>query len=332
MDHLVAHQQYGRALDILSRADPTADDYPEQAAKRRHIEALAASYEQTVRRQAREQVEQGQWRAALDLYDDALGRLPQSMVLRDGLAQLHQQQTQELERLELKRLLAHGNWLKQTLPDYRQITQVNPRSRASMQQLSRIQQQAEEVADKLAVIGNRALANNELEIASQTLFLARELSQTPAILDSTEKLQQQLDARQRQAQQQRAERQQRAQAAERARQQRISVQHNLYLAAMDGQDYPAARAALGELQRLDPNNARWRQEQDQLDSAVQQRSAELFSRGINAYGRAHYEEAVIAWEEVLQLEPEHKLAQDNLERARRVLQRVEELQLQQGGR
>jgi tetratricopeptide (TPR) repeat protein len=326
VDLLVANQQYGRALDILARVDPKAPDYSEMAEQRRQIEALAASYEQAIRAQTRQYVEKGNWNAALDLYDDALARLPQSMVLRDGLAQLHQQQNQELERLDTERLLAHGNWLKDTLPTYRQIAQVNPRSRAASQQLERIQQQAVEMANQLTQLGNRALANDDMDTASQTLLLAHQLSDAPAISESVTKLQQRLEARNAEQQQQQSKRQQQAQAVERTRQREIIQHQSKYMAARSDNDYLAAREQLRHLRRLDPNNPEWKQEQENLDVTITARTEQLFKEGINAYGRGEYEKAAESWRATLDLDPDHKLAKDNLERAERVLDRIQKLQ------
>lgn len=330
VDVLVANKQYGRALDVLARIDPKAPDYSEKAEFRRHVEALAGSYEQAIRAQTREDVEAGNWKAALDLYDEALARLPQSVVLRDGLAQLHQQQKQELERLDTERLLAQGNWLKDTLPTYRQIAQVDPRSRATSQQLDRIQQQAVEIAKQLAQIGNRALANDDLYTASETLLLARELSDAPAISDSVDKLQQQLEALSAEQEQQNSKRRQQAQAAERAHQREVSQYHDKYTAARADNDYLAAREQLRQLRSLDPKNPAWQQEQETLDAIITARTEQLFKEGINAYSHGQYEKAAESWRETLSLDPRHKLAKDNLERAERVLERIRTLQQGQG--
>ena len=329
IDTLVANQYYGRALDILARIDPKSPDYSARAERRRHIETLAARYEQAIRTQTREDMEKGNWAAALDRYDDALTRLPQSMVLRDGLAQLLQQQNQELERLELERLTAQGNWLRQTLPSYREIVRVNPRSRPAAQQLERKQQQAEAIADQLAVIGNRAMANNDLNSASKTLLLAHELSNTPAIVESVGKLQQQLEARRLREQREREVRLQKARTAEQTRQQQIRQQHSQYRKARNDEQFNQAREHLQRLRELDPDNSDWHTEQDVLEQVVQLRIEELYNRGVNAYSRGQFEEAANAWRELLKLDPDHKLAQDNLIRAERVLQRIEQLQQRQ---
>jgi tetratricopeptide (TPR) repeat protein len=320
VDTLLAQQQYGRALESLARVDPKSPDYAAMAERRREVEAQAANYEQAVREQARRYIAIDDWAAALDHYDEALARLPQSMVLRDGLAQLHQQQATVLEGLEIERLLARGNWLKNTRPTYLQITQVDPRSRQARQQLDRFQQQAHEIARQLALHGNRALANQQLDTASKTLLLAQELSDSPAISESVAKLRQEQGAQRSRQQQQRQQQQQQVQQLQ-----------NRYQMARNKDDFLAAREHLLELRKRDPENVRWEQEQQVVEALLQARVEQLFSQGVNAYSRGHYEEAAEAWRETLRLNPRHQLAHDNLQRAERVLERIKQLQQRQGG-
>lgn len=325
VDMLVANQQYGQALEILARADPAAANYDELAAKRRHVESLTASHEQSVRQRAQEEIEANNWRAALDRYDDALARLPQSMVLRDGLAELHRRQHRELARLESERLLAQGRWLRETLPSYEQIARVDPRSRQAQQQLERMQRQAEDIANQLVIIGSRALDDGDLVSADKHLRLANELSDTPAIRESYAQLTEQQESRRSEEQRALAERQRRARAAEQSRQRQIGQHQERYQVARQNQQFLAAREQLAELQRIDPRNPDWAQEEQGLEQAIAAHIDLLLSQGINAYSRGEFEEAAASWEELLTLDPDHKLAQDNLDRAQKVLQRIEEL-------
>lgn len=197
--------------------------------------------------------------------------------------------------------------------------------RAHQQQLS-MQQQADEVAEQLAVIGNRALSDNDLKYANETLLLANQLSDAPTIIESVKKLQQQQEAKRQKERQGQEKRQQQARAAEQDRQQQISQQRVRYQNARDGGKFIEDREHMAHLRKLDPDNMEWKKEQDTLEQTVQLRIEQLYNRGINAYSRGQFEEAAAAWRELLILDPNHKLAQDNLARAERVLQRVEQLQ------
>lgn len=261
-------KQYDNALDALGNVDPKDPQYQKAAEKRREVEALAANYEQEIRAQTRRYLDSGKWAEALDTYDEALNRLPQSAVLKDGLAQLHHEQQDELERLEFERLMAHGEWLKQTLPTYRSIARVDPRSRNARLQLDRTQREAEAVASDLALFGNKALANNDLSTADKTLSLAAELSDALAINESLKKLHQQQKQKNAKVRAQREQREKQQRAAEQAKANTISRHLGAYKAAFKKKDFRRARKELDSLKRIDSRNREWNRLGDELEQAT----------------------------------------------------------------
>lgn len=329
IDQWVKEKQYGRALKALNSVDPKDPHYLEAAEKRKQVEVLAAAYEHDIRQQNNQRLKQGDWAGALDSYDDALDRLPDSVVLKDGLAQLHRKQSEELERLELKRLRTHGDWLKETLPIYRDIARVDPRNRYAQDRLDKMQREAEDVADNLAIHGNRALANNNLDKAENLLGLAADLSDAPAIQESLKQLHaKQVDANQRErsARQKRLARQQ---AAEQRRQREIKSLLSRFDQAFNKREYSKARNYLRALAKANLATRRYRTLENKLDRAIEQESSRLFETGVNAYSRGKYSEAAKYWRQVLELQPNNKRAQENLERAERVINKLQQLKKKQ---
>ena len=332
IEQWVAQQQYGSALKALSRVEPTDPHYLEAAHKRKQVEVLAAAYEQEVRQQNSQRLERGNWAAALDSYDEALARLPESAVLKDGLAQLHLKQAQELKQLELKRLKEHGNWLKKTLPTFHDIARVDPRNRNAKRNVEAKQSEAETVADALALHGNRAMADNELESAAELLGLAAELSSAPAIHESLNKLNHMRSELNQQAQNERKKRLQQQRAAEQRRQNRVNNLLGKYEQAFANNDFASARQQLQSLADAGLETSRYRSLQQQLNSAIDKESSRLFELGVNAYSRGHYAKAADHWRQVLALRPENKQAKEHLERAERVLEKLQELEQKQSSR
>lgn len=324
-------KQYGHALDTLSSVDPTDPQYQQAAEKRKEVEALAARYEQEVRRKTRADLDKGKWAQALDSYDEALNRLPKSAVIKDGLAQLHQEQEEELDRLELERLIAQGEWLKETLPTYQQIARVDPRNRNASQRLEKKRSEAEEVASELALYGNKALANDNLEIADRTLGLAAALSDAPAIGESLKKLRQQQSQVNAKARAEQEKRRQRSEAARQSKNRLINEQLKKYRTAFVQKDFISARKHLKALQKADPGNPKWKELTTVLEQATKEEVERLFDNGVSAYSRGHFEQAATLWRKVLTINPEHKQAQENLERAERVLDKLNELKKKKEG-
>ncbi|HEX9802224.1 MAG TPA: hypothetical protein VGB35_03135 [Gammaproteobacteria bacterium] len=360
VEQWIADKQYGNALDALSKVDPTDPLYPRAAEKRKEVEALAARYEQEVRRLTRTDLEKGKWADALDTYDVALSRLPKSAVLKDGLAQLHQEQQNELERLELQRLLHHGEWLKQTLPTFEDIARVDPRNLligpkeqqpegewlkqtvpipsyqqvassnyTAAQRLQMIRKEAEEIASELALYGSKALANNQLEIAERTLRLASDLSTAPAINESLKKLRAQQEQASALARTEREKRQKELEAAEQRKSRLVDDHLKKYRSAFVEKDYRSARDHLEVLQKIDKGNPRWDELMEVLEQATTEEVERLFNSGVTAYSRGQFEEAATLWRRVLELEPEHTQAKESLDRAQRVLDKLKQLKEKQ---
>jgi tetratricopeptide (TPR) repeat protein len=329
IEQWVEAKQYDRALDALGSVDAKDPKYHLAAEKRRKVEALAANYEQEVRHQTRRYLDKGKWSEALDTYDEALDRLPQSAVLKDGLAQLHHEQRNELERLELERLMSHGEWLKQTLPSYYSIARVNPRSNSAQQRLKKKQAEAEQIASELAQMGNKALANDKLDTAEQTLSLAAKLSDTPAIGVSLKKLRQHQSQEQVKKRAERERRQKKQRANEETKSRRVTSLLKAYKKAYGKKDYQRARKELEALKRIDKDNSKWSRLNNQLEQATSREAERLFDNGVSAYSRGHFEKAAKFWRKAVALKPSHKPARENLERAEKVLEKLKELKKKQ---
>ncbi|MFO7593093.1 MAG: hypothetical protein R6X15_03480 [Pseudomonadota bacterium] len=329
IEQWVSEKEYGRALKTLSRVSPKDPHYLEAAEKRNQIEALAATYEHDIRQKNRKLLDEGKWAQALDSYDEALRRLPESVVLKDGLAKLHRRQAKELGRLELERLMYHGAWLKQTLPTYRDIARVDPRSSSARRRLERMQEEAEEIADELALHGNRALANNNLDKAADLLNLAADLSPAPAIQESLKKLNQQRSSADKQAQIQRKRELQQKRTAERRRQEKVERLRAAFDRDFGQNNFTTARKHLQALASAGMPTAHYRALQRKFDRALDNEASRLFEIGVNAYSRAQYAKAAGYWRQALELKPDNKQAKEHLERAERVLEKLKKLKEKQ---
>lgn len=329
LDQWLQQKEYGRALNALSRVDPTDPDYSKAAEQRKKVEALAANYEQQVRKETREQQGRGDWAAALDLYDIALDRLPTSAILKDGLAKLTMQQREALNELELKRLLQHGQWLRQTLPITADMARIDPRNTDARRQHEKTQQEAELIANELAQYGNRALADNDLKSANLTLSLAAELSNSPVIEESRKKLRKQQDSVEAQERREREQRREQNQRASVERERREAEIEERYRSAFTKRNYAEARRQLQRLHSYSPNHPRVDAMEQQLEKAIQAESDRLYDIGISAYSRGQFESAAKAWREALSINPNHQAARDSLERAEKVLEKIEALKQKQ---
>ncbi len=314
----VKEEQYGKALSALGNVDATDPDYYVAAKKRKQVEALAAKYAHSIRQKNKRLLAAGKWAEALDSYDDAIDRLPDSVVLKDGLAQLHQRQAHELERVELKRLYGYAAWLKDALPLFDDLVRIDPRNSEAKQRQKRIQREAELLAEELTQYGDRALANNRLKEAERLLKLATQLSNSPATQESMKNLRQQKIQ---------TKRQQRAQALKRKTiTDKLLKQFNK---SYTEKDFSHARKVLDALDEAGMKTSQHKELQKKLQLAIDREATRLMREGVNAYSRSQYEQAIITWKQVLKLQPNNKQAKESLQRAEKVLERLNELRIKQ---
>lgn len=322
--------EYGRSLDALSQIDPKDPDYTTAAKRRKQIEKDAANYERRIRRETQQKLNKGDWAAALDQYDEALSKHPKSSVIKDGLAKLNRQQQETLEALERKRLIQHGKWLRDLIPVYKDIARINPRSYDAQNKLGRITSEAEEIASELAVIGNKALADNNLNVANTTLLLAADLSDALVISESLNTLR----AKKKQAKSKKHRLQQektrKAKALEEKRQRRLNQLLSQYKQALAQQDYVSARSQLLKIEEISPHNSSLSHMRSSLQATIDNKVSDLFAAGVSAYSRGHFEEAVQQWRDTLLLDENHQQAKENLERAEKVLENIKNLKTKQG--
>lgn len=323
-------REYGRSLDALGQVDPMDPDYAKAAKLRKQVEKRAADYEQQVRKETAQKLKNGDWAAALDQFDEALAKYPQSVVLKDGLAKLHQQQREDLDELELKQLVLHGEWLRDALPIHRDITRIAPRSREAQSRLKRVEDEAREIAQQLAIIGNTALADGDLDTADATLPLAQKLSNDPMIEGSLKRLQEELKLEEQKQLATRRHNQERARQTREKKEHAIKAIVARYDKAFAKQDYLTARVQLEEIEKIDKRYAALPSMQQSLQQAIDDKVARLFDAGVSAYSRGQFEQAASEWRKVLQLDPDHQQASENLERADKILQKIEKLKQKQG--
>ena len=107
------------------------------------------------------------------------------------------------------------------------------------------------------------------------------------------------------------------------------------IARYDRKDYTSAEDYLRQALRLDPGNRSAQDYLNRIASATAASSSsgpaedpvvanELYLKGIQAYTRKDYEQAIYYWQQCLQYQPGHPKAQPNIERAQAMIAALSE--------
>ena len=145
------------------------------------INAHIASYEEQVKAEAERAVAANDWEAAFALYRDARSRAPESQPLQQGEQELIRRHAEHLDKRELERLIAKGEWTLRDLDASKVATANHSPGWLEQYALKRKIAAADELALELAAHGKRALERKNLPLAQRVLPLAMNLSNASEI-------------------------------------------------------------------------------------------------------------------------------------------------------
>jgi len=109
---------------------------------------------------------------------------------------------------------------------------------------------------------------------------------------------------------------------------------------IEQQNWELASAELKKVLSLDPGNSQGlslekevrtnlmkaeKERKEYVEKAAKENIMELYLKGIGAYTKDHLESAILYWKKVLEIDPKHKNAKRNIERAKTKLERIKRL-------
>ena len=269
--------------------------------------------------------QEGEWYAAERTLQQALDYLPEQPRLEQALNKTTEQRQTRMQQVRDQALADEAAYLLARQDQLREQTRLQSPDYLDAWQRSRVDRQLEALADPLRNCARRNLERDALEQAKRCLELATRI-RDPAFVQATR---QALQARLAPPQQTQTEPAPAAETtntsrnAER-RQQESELRARL-TQAMNAGDLSQARSITRKLIALKGQTPRLRDLQRSLDTAIQVQIDSLHKLANEHYRSQRYQEAKAAWEEVLKLNPDDPQARTLLERAERVIQKLESL-------
>lgn len=333
IDQLVEQQRYGRALQILEKV---ADDHPDYARLQTvedEIRKLAASLQQQAIVEGKRLEHQGKWLLARERYEQALKKIPDSKKLRTLQRALLLKQNARVAELEFTLMMARGAWLKDNLVVQQELDRIAPGNWFKDSRYEDALNEARHLARELTQHAAQALKRGDLKRADVVSDLAMALYANPKSEAVRKELiqQQQKLAMQKKTQEERARRTQKAvqhrkqQAIVKSQKDvrqtlRASLQH-----ALDQGQLSEAILIANQLRLQGKLDTEEQQLVQQLALLVNQQIESDMSRGIEHYGEGDYSAAIKRWRNVLELAPDNQQAAERIERATRILEKLQRL-------
>ncbi len=311
IETLIQQQEYGEALQLLEYVRPTHTDYKRLMQQKKRVEKLVVKYERKTVLKADKLVRQGNWYSAEQTYAQALEKVPQSKKLQKAQAEFIVKRDNYLKQLELSLLLNRANWLIKNAPTQKEIVRVLPNDYQRYEELRNYPAKVEETAQLLVGCVQSALDAGDYNLAATCLKLAERIGAKNIDQKQLAKANKTLA---------------------RAKKSEVKKQNNktraLIAELKQGYSQDNLRRARHQLTVLERQNSRNRTAvklRKELDKRYRQGIDQKIAAGRRLYSGGKIQEALDVWNSLLNIDPDNQKLQGHIDRAERVLQKLERL-------
>ena len=188
VEQLIQKQEFAAAISYMDNLPDVISNSKELIAKRKSIIQPMHAYEEKTLARVKSSVEQGDWKTAIDIYDDALDRLPKSSIVFREYESFKELKQRYIYELEIQALVTRAGSLEKILQIRQSISELDPYSYMKKIKLSLLNSEIESIAYELLEHGVKALEDNEISIAKRTLPLALRLHESKEIKAANRRL------------------------------------------------------------------------------------------------------------------------------------------------
>jgi tetratricopeptide (TPR) repeat protein len=322
---LMENQEYGRAEQLLIKYS-----YLDTHETRMKLNEQVSAYETAVLSDALEMESANDLYNANELLAESLRKLPNSPRLNEYKRQLDVERSERLRENERRELLTDAEYFVAQQEIYKEHLNLEIPSLVQRLQNSLSLQQSNDLAVRLLACGQESLQNNDLETADKCLHYAQAIKDTPEGRTALSQLDS-LHAAQRQSDENKTHVIQVKEEKRLARRHRDKTQEVLEKTeqALDNNDLSAAYRIFRDLPKGGSESSKVVATRTRLNNAIRSRVRTLTSEGDRHYRADNVARAIRSWEHALELDPDNPELTERLERARKVLARLEELKNRQ---
>jgi len=329
IQQLLEHNEFARARQLTGKYP--AIDTPELQAL---ISMQEAAYEDSASTEARTLESENNLYGAVQLLSGVLQKVPNSNMLREYRNRLEKERLEKIRSNERHHLIARAEYILNQEMFYQQQHKLETPNLIQRWGQTRNDRESETVAKQLRIHGEDAFKENDLQTAMECLQLSKQLDNTPETRELLDKLIATRDSQQKVVQKQASLKKVKKQNRLKQRQ-AIKTRQLLEATqqALSVNDLPVARANFIQIPSPSSKSSEVSEVsaiQEDLDLALRKRVTQLTSRGDSQYRADNVDAAIKTWSEALELDPENQNLKERLDRATRVLARLEELRQQQG--
>ena len=332
INRLLEEHEYARARQLTSKH--ASLDTPELQTR---ISKQEASFEENTYSEARTLESGNDLLGAVQLLSSALQKVPHSASLRDLRNTIEQERVKQLQTNEREQLIARAKYALNQQQLYREQANLESPSLGQRWENQRNQKEAITLSTQLLEHGQQAMDEDKADLAKTCLQLSQALNETPevdallSIIHTDEESRKQANKQENQRAQKKVNI--RKEKSRKKEQQNQKKKTEVLLAktrqALAKDDLQVARAAFVQIPPSAASDGMVQATQDDLDHAVGVYVGKLITQGDTQYRADNVLLAVRTWTKALSLDPDNRELRERVERANKVLARLEELKRQQ---
>lgn len=321
LDALRSLQEYDQAL-ARARQLNNYFNTPTQKKLLQDVRSEADAYDQEQSSKVRAKILEQDWGGAYRLLRESLAKYSGGEKLQAAEREFINRNSMTLRELYARMLLAKADWVLQSEKIQQAINATEVQTESSKGTIHTSSERIS-IAKQLYDFGKTAYKEGNLELANDLYTMSDKLDPT---LD-TGRAKAQLD----QLRYQRIQQQQQVQQVQQKktiqqRQQRVKKLSETIEEYLRTGDLIAARNWLAKLRAADRHSKQYEVLRSKLTAKLDARIQVMMNRGNTLYSNNRYEEAILVWKSALELDPNNSKIQNNIERAERVLKRLNELE------
>jgi hypothetical protein len=325
LNTLMESRQYERAEQLLN-------DFPylDTPGQRKHLHGQIAEYEQATLVEAQALESGDHLYNALEVLDKALLNLPHSAVLNDYRRSIVRKRDTRLRDNQRKELVSRAEYLVQQQQIYEEQSNLESPGFSRRWTNTLHLQEAARLVDALLECGHEAIQEDDLVTAGKCLQLAESIDDTPAVqaaLSSlAEKQESQRETIKKKEQVKRVSKEKKLAVNRRNKTQELLARTGN---ALEANDLLAARTIISKIPASERKTQAVADMQARLDQAIDPVVTKLLNKGDRQYRADKVDGAIRSWTVAQELDPDNTAIRERLDRANKVLERLEELRRKQ---
>ncbi len=311
IDQWVKQHDYSKALDTISYVLKSHPQYRKLQKRKLKIEKAALNFEKIKLREINAHIEAKDWQTAEKSLNYSLARLPDSKALQIAHREFIKKRAQYLKSLYYQLYINKAEWLVKNKDVQKELSATMPDEKAGKKALQQHKQDIEQVYQQLVVCGIEGMNIGDLELAEQCFLLAEELKPSEALRSSISDIQRELF---------KLEKRETLVLSKKGKDLLVSAK-----VTMQSGDLKKSQKIYRKIPVEDKKYALVRAFKQELNSRIKDNVTTRIEMGRKLYSQGEIKQALAIWTDIRELDPNNEYLMSHIERAQKVIDKLEEL-------